>query len=166
MITIKETFSITEKLIFDALILTQQLNEQLHLEATALKKRQLSDSIETIAVSKKLLVSKLEQIHHQLSRILATENLPNNPQGLTDYFHRARTAQLAVAKTEKNWQSIQFISAESKTLNEQNGASLDLLARHTQRSLQILKGKSPITTTYGPDGASKSDTYTRTLVLA
>lgn len=163
---IEKTYPFTEKLILDALILAEQLNQQLNQEADALKKIQHPESIDFIAANKKQLVIKLEQFNIQLGRILATENLPGNPQGLEDYFQRAESANLSTAVARKNWQSIQLICAESKILNEQNGASIDLLARHTKRSLQILKGKPQFANTYGPDGITKSDSYARTLVLA
>jgi flagella synthesis protein FlgN len=98
--------------------------------------------------------------------VLATENLPNSQQGMADYFQRAETANLVTLEAKKNWASIKLISAESKILNEQNGASLELLARHTTRSLLILKGKPLFTATYGRDGISKSESYTRSLTVA
>lgn len=166
MIIIEKTFPITEKLIQDALSLAQQLNEELNQEADTLKKAPHSDSIELIAAKKKQLVTKLEQFNSQLGQVLATENLPNSQQGLSDYFHRATAANLPTEKVANNWEAFRFIIAESKNLNDQNGASIDLLARHTKRSLQILKGKSQFATTYGPDGTTHSETYHRTLVFA
>jgi flagella synthesis protein FlgN len=163
---IEKTYPLTEKLIFDALILTEQLYRLLHQEADALKKTQHAESINLIAGNKKQLVAKLEQVNSQLVRVLASENLPNSQQGLADYFQRAETANLSAAESIKNWQSIQLLCAESKILNEQNGASLELLARHTKCAVQILKGKPQFANTSGPDGATQSDSYTRTLVLA
>jgi flagella synthesis protein FlgN len=163
---IEKTFPITEKLIFDALQLTQELYQQLDLEADALKKTHNSESIIKIAANKKQLVAKLELFNSQLGQVLATETLSNSQQGLTDYFNRAKAANFSTEEAIKNWTSIRAISTSSKVLNEQNGAGLDLLARHTKRSLQILKGKAQFANTYGPDGAAKNDTYTRTLSMA
>jgi len=163
---IEKTYPFTEKLISDALILAEQLHQQLNREAEALKKTQHPESIDFIAANKKQLVAKLEQFNTQLGRILATENLPGNQQGVEVYFQRAESANLSTTTAKNNWRSIQLTCSESKHLNEQNGASLDLLARHTKRSLQILKGKPQFANTYGPDGTTKSDSYARTLVLA
>ena len=163
---IEKTFPITEKLIFDALQYTQELYQQLDLEADALKQTHNSDAIAKIAANKKQLVAKLDLFNSQLSQILATETLPNSQQGLTDYFNRAHAANFSTEDAIKNWASVRTISANSQALNEQNGASLDLLARHTKRSLQVLKGKSQFTNTYGPDGSEKNDTYTRSLSMA
>lgn len=166
MTIIEKTFPVTEQLILDALVLAKQLYQQLHQEADALKKVRHTESINIIAANKKQLVAKLEQFNSQLGRVLTIENLPNSQQGLADYFQRAEAANLSTAESAKNWQAIQFICSESKILNEQNGASIELLTRHTKRSLQILKGKPQFAHTYGPDGITRSDTYTRTLVLA
>jgi flagellar biosynthesis protein FlgN len=166
MIMIEKTFPITEKLILDALNLAEQLYLQLNKEAETLKQPQHTESIQLIANSKKQLVAKLEHFNSQLVRVLSSENLPNNQQGLAEYFKRAEAANFAIHEATKNWEAIRIISIKSKILNDQNGASLDILARHTKSSLQILKGKPQFANTYGPDGARKSDTYTRTLVLA
>jgi flagellar biosynthesis protein FlgN len=163
---IDKTYPFTEKLIADALILAEQLYQELNQEADALKKLQHPDLIGSIATNKKQLVTDLEQFNIQLGKILATENLPCDQQGLENYFQRAEAANLTTAISIINWQSIQSICAKSKILNERNGASLELLARHTKRSLQILKGKPQFTSTYGPDGITKSDSYARTLVMA
>lgn len=163
---IEKTYPLTEKLILDALILAQQLNRQMHLEAAALMKSRYADSIDSIAANKKKLVAKLEQFGSQLNRILSAENLPSDQQGLADYFQRAEAANFSTAESQKNWAELLSICAESKRLNEQNGACLELLARHAKSALQILKGKPQFANTYGPDGAPLSNSHTHTLVLA
>ena len=163
---IEKTFPLVEKLIVDALTNAGQLLEQLNQEADALKTIQQTESIDRIAANKKLLVSKLEQFNVDLGRILASENLPGNQQGIDEYFIRAAAANLCTEPSASHWQSIRTLCAASKVLNEQNGASIDLLNRHTKRSLQILKGKPQHTSTYGPDGITQSDSYARTLVMA
>jgi flagella synthesis protein FlgN len=56
------------------------------------------------------------------------------------------------------------LCTECKLLNEQNGASIDILARNNKRTLHILKGKSEIVTSYGRDGAVISEFQNSTLV--
>lgn len=163
---IHKTYPFTEKLIVDALTLAEQLHQQLHQEAYALKKAQHAESIDFIAANKRQLAAKLEQFNSQLGRVLTSENLPHSQQGLADYFLRAEAANLPTTEARKKWETIRTLCAESKVLNEQNGASLELLARHTKRSLQILKGTPQFSNTYGPDGTAQNDSYTRTLVLA
>jgi len=161
---IEKTWPITEKLILNALHLTEQLYEQLTREADTLKHPPHTELINDIATHKKQLVMQLEQFNTQCGQILATEKLPNNQEGIKTYFQRAENSGLRAVESINNWAQIQFICAECRTLNEQNGAGIELLAYHTKRSLHILKGKSLLSSTYGPDGTAQSDPFTHTLI--
>lgn len=165
MTMIEKTWSITEKLILNALHLTEQLYQQLIQEADTLKTPSAMDLINPIAANKKQLVIQLEQFNVQCGQLLTTENLPNSPEGIKDYFQRAEAIGLPVTEAINNWAKIQSLCSECRTLNEQNGASIELLAYHTKRSLHILKGKPQGSNTYGSDGITQSDTFTRTLIL-
>jgi len=101
----------------------------------------------------------------QCGQILATEKLPDNQEGIKEYFQRAEAAGLSTVESTSHWAKIQSICSECRTLNEQNGASIELLAYHTKRSLHILKGKPHSSNTYGPDGTTQSDPFTHTLIL-
>ena len=162
---IEKTWPITEKLILNALHLTEQLYQQLTDEADTLKKPLHSELINTIAANKKQLVMQLEQFNMQCGQVLATEDLPNNQEGIKGYFQRAKAAGLATVEVSGHWAKIQSLCSECRTLNEQNGASIELLSYHTKRSLHILKGKPQGSNTYGPDGATQSDPFTHTLIL-
>lgn len=162
---IKKTWLLAEKLILNTLYLTRQLHQQLNQEAEALRKSPHAELINDIAANKKHLVTQLGQFNLQCGQILATEKLPNNQEGLKEYFQRAEFAGLPIAESITNWAQIQFICSECRTMNEQNGASIELLSYHTKRSLHILKGKPPGSNTYGPDGAAQSDPFTHTLIL-
>jgi flagella synthesis protein FlgN len=161
---IEKTWPITEKLILNALHLTGRLYQQLAQEADTLKKPLHTELINTIAANKKQLVMQLEQFNIQCGQILATVKLPNNQEGIKEYFQRAKTAGLPAAESINNWAHIQSTCSECRNLNEQNGASIELLAYHTKRSLHILKGKTHSSNTYGPDGATQSDPFTHTLI--
>ncbi len=162
---IKQTYPIAEQLIFNALQLAQQLLQELIRELDALKKPQQAELITQIAAGKKQLVVQLEQFNLQLAQVLATETLPNNQQSIGEYFKRAELAGLLTAESVANWTQLIRVCAECRDLNEQNGAGIDLLSRHTKRSLDILKGKSESANTYGADGSSQSDRHTHSLIL-
>lgn len=162
---IEKTWPITEKLILNALHLTRQLYQQLTREADILRKPPHTEALTNIAANKKQLVMQLEQFNMQCGQILVTEKLPNNQEGIKDYFQRAEAAGLPTAESINNWAQIQSICSECRILNEQNGASIELLACHAKRSLHILKGKAHTSNTYGPDGATQSDPFIHTLIL-
>jgi flagellar biosynthesis protein FlgN len=164
MSLIEQTFPIMEKLILNALQLAEQLHQQLTQETEALKHIQDAELIDTIAANKRQLVAQLEQFSQQLGQVLATEQLPNHQDGVQAYFQRTEAAGLSNVELTGNWAKLMSFCAECRALNEQNGASIELLARHTNRSLHILKGKSQTTMTYGPDGSTRSDNFTRPLI--
>lgn len=161
---IKQTYPITEQLILNALQLAQQLYQELNREADALKNLHQAELISSIATNKKQLVVQLEQFNTQIAQVLATEKLPNDQGSIKEYFNRAETAGLSTAESAGNWTQLMLVCAECRNLNEQNGAGIDLLSRHTKRSLDILKGKPEFANTYGSDGSAQSDRYSRTLI--
>ncbi|MGZ5011185.1 MAG: flagella synthesis protein FlgN [Methylobacter sp.] len=161
---IKQTHPITEQLILNALQLAQQLRQELNREADALKNLHQAELISSIAANKKQLVMQLEQFNTQIAQVLTTEKLPNDQDSIREYFNRAEVAGLSTAESIGNWTQLMLVCAECRNLNEQNGAGIDLLSRHTKRSLDILKGKPEFTNTYGSDGSTQSDRYSRTLI--
>jgi flagella synthesis protein FlgN len=161
---IEKTYPITEKLIVNALQLANELHAELNCEADALKKTHHAEVINDIAANKKQLVAQLEQFNAQLAQVLETEKLPNNQNSMREYFNRGEAAGLSMAETIENWMELMLVCAECKTLNDQNGAAIDLLSRHTKRSLDILKGKTEISNTYGADGSTQSDRHTHRLI--
>lgn len=164
MTMIEKTYPIAEKLLTGAVQLVEQLQRQLSHEADALSQQQSADLINTIAATKKQLVIQLEQFNKQLAQVLETEQLPNTQGGILSYLQRAEASGQHTDDSRNNWAQIKAIAAACKALNEQNGAGIDLLARHTQRSLHILKGKPQMSHTYGPNGLSQSEFFSHSLI--
>jgi len=163
-IMINKTYPITEKLLRNGLSTSLKLLELLTSESDSLKKNADSTTISIIAVHKKETVTELDQFSKQLTQVLATEKLQMTPSGVSEYFKKAETINLDTSNSSSIWKEIISISKQSRMLNERNGASINLLAQHTQRSLQILKGKSQQATTYGPDGSTYSERLSHSLV--
>ena len=161
---INKTYPITEKLLSNGLNLSLKLLDLLTKEADNLKQNAGSVSISNIASSKKETVSQLEQFSKQLTQVLATEKLHLTPSDIAEYFKKAETVNLNTSSSTNLWKEIISISKQCRLLNEKNGASINLLAQHTQRSLHILKGKSQQATTYGPDGSTYSERFSHSLV--
>ncbi len=161
---IEKTYPIAEQLILNALQLAQQLQLELNREADALKKTQQAELINAIAASKKQLVAQLEQFNAQLAQVLATEKLANNQDSIKEYFKRGETAGLSTELASGNWVQLMQVCAECRSLNEQNGAGIDLLSRHTKRSLDILKGKPEFANTYGANGITQSERHSHSLI--
>jgi len=161
---INKTYPITEKLLKTGLNLSSKLLNLLTTEAESLKHHSDSKVISNIAFNKKETVSQLDQFSKQMSQVLATEKLTMSPSGIEEYLQKAQAINLNTQVSTNLWQEIITISKQCKLLNEKNGASINLLAQHTQRSLQILKGKSQQATTYGRDGSTYSERLSHTLI--
>ncbi len=162
---IENTWAIVDKLVLNILFLSKQLLQQLTQEAEILKSAPQPGELDNCTSNKKQLISRLEEFNQQFSRVLTTEKLPNDQSGMNEYFQKAALAGLPTTETVNNWQQIQLICTECKVLNEQNGASIELLSHHAKRSLDILKGNTRGAHTYGRDGVSKSDPLTHSLTF-
>jgi len=161
---INKTYPIAEKLLKTGVNLSAKLLTLLTTEAESLKHNADSNTISTIALNKKETVSQLDKFSKQMTQVLATEKLKMSPNGIMEYFSKAKAVNLNITNSINLWQEILSISKQCKLLNEKNGASINLLALHTQRSLQIIKGKSQQATTYGRDGSTYSERLSHTLV--
>ncbi len=161
---INKTYPIAEKLLNTGLNLSSKLLNLLTTEAESLKQQTDSTVISNIAHNKKETVSQLDLFSKKMSQVLATEKLQMSPSGIEEYFKKAKSVNLNISRSTTLWQEILSISRQCKLLNEKNGASINLLAQHTHRSLQIIKGKSQQATTYGRDGSTYSERLSNTLI--
>lgn len=162
---IEKTYPVTEQLVTNALQLAQQLLQELNQEADILKNPgQPTELLSNIAGNKRQLVEQMEQFNSHLSQVLNLEKLPNSQEGMNEYFKRAEAANLQTTNLVGNWTQLMQICADCRDLNEQNGASIDLLSRHAKRSLDIIKGKPETASTYGSNGRTQSERHIRTLI--
>lgn len=161
---IEKTFPIAEKLLSNGLKLTQKLFELLNAEYEQLKAKGDPTTIASLAAHKKDVVAQLEQFAKQLAQVLATEKLLISQEGIQNYLAKAKASGINIGESHRCWLDIAALTKTCRTLNEKNGASIDLLSRHTQRTLQVLRGKSQLATTYGPDGSTRSELFSHTLI--
>ena len=161
---IEKTYPVAIKLAKNGLIHTQELFQLLSKETSVLNKLNAPDLLAHIAAEKQLLVSQLNQFTQQLGQILNTEKLLLSHDGIRDYLEKARNSGLKATELSQYWLEITELSKKCQELNEQNGASIDLLTRHNQRSLQIIKGTANSVNTYGPDGSASAEHYRNSLI--
>ena len=161
---IDKTFPIAEKLLANGVKLTEKLFELLHAEYEQLQRKTDPVAISVLANNKKETVLQLEQFTKQLGQVLATEKQPFNQEGIMGYMAKAKAANINIAGPLQHWLEIAELSQKCRALNEQNGASIDLLSRHTLRSLRVLRGQSQLASTYGPDGSTRSELFSHTLI--
>jgi flagella synthesis protein FlgN len=161
---IEHTFPIAEQLISNALQLAQRLYNQLTQEADSLIRTPQADFINAVASNKRELVVQLDMFNKQLEQILVAEQLPPSPDGVNAYFQMVAIAGLPSDTAKTGWEQLMRLCTDCKNLNEQNGASIEMLARNNKRTLHILKGKTENVTSYGRDGAVISDFSNNTFV--
>jgi flagella synthesis protein FlgN len=160
---IHKTHPLATKLIATALENTQQLHQLLNEESILLKAKSQTQTLNLIVQKKNALVAQLNTFTNQVEQLLASEKL-NKQDGMIQYFTIAQQANIDTTESLSNWQKLTELSKTCRTLNEQNGASIHILNQHTQRILNILKGKPQTINTYGRDGGVESNLYSRTLV--
>lgn len=162
MSLIDQTFPIADKLIANGLQLSERLYRELLHEEMLLKQSPQPEQLDTITGQKQPLIQELNLFSKQIGQILETEKLPNDRAGILAYLDLASQAGLNVAKVNEEWRTLIETTEKCRFLNEQNGAAIELLLRHTRQSLNILKGKPQTTSTYGPDGNTQSDMFSGT----
>ena len=161
---IAKTFPIAEKLLNNGLMAAQSLLELLQAEADILSKKIDAEALLQVVAKKKAVVQLLEEFAKQLGQVLATEKLLADHQGMALYLAKAESYGINIGDTRSCWANITVLSKKCRVLIEQNGAGIDLLSRHTQRALEIIKGKSPLISTYGRDGAARSEQFSHRLI--
>lgn len=161
---IEHTFPIAEQLVANALQLAQRLYQQLSQESESLIRTPQASFLSTVANNKRELVTQLDLFNKQLEQILTAEQLPYSSDGVNAYFQLVEISGVSANALKTNWGKLIQLCNDCKHLNEQNGASIDILARNNQRTLHILKGKSENITSYGRDGAVISDFQNNTFV--
>ncbi len=145
--------------------ISSQLNDTLNQEKATLTS---NDSEQLLALSKKkkALVSNLEKQTKTTHIFLKNMNINQGLYGLSDFFSQIKPS---VEKTSLHgkWLNIQALSDDNKKLNNANGSIIELNRRHTQRSLDVLRGQTSTTnSTYGSDGQTLKSKISRNISVA
>jgi len=129
--------------------LTKYNNEE--LSTIIDKKKELSLFIEnqTRTMHKHLIKMGIKKGIYGLQNHLETRPKPDDNQTL------------------KLWLSIEILLKKNKTLNEGNGAIVELNRKHTLRSLDVLRGQTgtQANETYGSDGYTQKEKITRNISI-
>lgn len=120
-------------------------------EADALDTRS-SSSLENIADEKEQIIKHINHLTHQQNEFLGKFNLSGQKEGLATYLEQATKNDRLFAELTNYWTKVTEMLEQCQQLNQQNGARIELFNRHTERSLDILRGQSHLPYTYGPTG--------------
>lgn len=119
----------------------------LQIEKIALKKNHYDELI-NIVEDKKKLSDKIEEINQSMVSYLASKNLPDSPQALSNYLKRLPSLQSTLLS--KQWQNIVELLTTAENLNIQNGLVIMGTKANTERLIDILLGRIR-TGVYGKD---------------
>ena len=142
-----------------------QLNSTLKKEHAVLK---LKDSQQLLELSdeKKALVTHLENHTKTTHIFLRNMNINKGLYGFSDALSSLAPGGIKTL-LEKAWSNIQALAEDNKKLNQINGSIIELNRRHTQRSLDVLRGQASTTTsTYGADGHAANSKVSRNISIA
>lgn len=144
--------------------LSSQLNDVLNQEQVVLKSNDSQQLLE-LSKTKKALVSNLEKQTKTTHIFLRNMNISQGLYGLSGFLPQIKSSD---EKTLVNdaWLNIQALSDENKKLNNTNGSIIELNRRHTQRSLDVLRGQiSTPNSTYGSDGQTMKTKVSRNISI-
>jgi flagellar biosynthesis protein FlgN len=145
--------------------LSSQLNDTLTQEQASLSS---NDSQQLLALSKdkKALVSNLEKQTKTTHVFLINMSIKQGLYGLSDFFSQIKPS-LEKTSLHDAWLNIQALSEENKKINNANGSIIELNRRHTQRSLDVLRGQTSTTnSTYGSDGQAMKTKTSQNISVA
>ena len=145
--------------------LSSQLNDTLNQERASLSAND-SEQLFELTKKKKALVSNLEKQTKTTHIFLKNMDINQGLYGLSDFFSHIKPS---VEKTSLHnaWLNIQTLSDDNKKLNNANGSIIELNRRHTQRSLDVLRGQTNTTnSTYGSDGQAMKSKISRNISVA
>ena len=160
---IDKTHAITIQLVETALENTKVLFQLLTKEASLLKTKTQPHKLEALTKQKNEVIALLTTFSKQVEQILLSEKLTKE-QGMDAYFDIANKAEIDTSASYKNWQELVEVSKKCRSINEQNGACLHILNKHSLRVLDVLKGKDPTVTTYSKSGHAKSSNSSSTTI--
>ncbi len=144
---------------------SSQLNDVLKKEQDILKSND-SQELLTLSKEKKALVSSLESHTKTTHIFLRNMNINKGLYGLSDFLSQIKQGETKTRLTDL-WLNIQSFADTNKKLNDINGSIIELNRRHTQRSLDVLRGQTGSTTsTYGADGQTMKGKTSNNLSIA
>lgn len=146
--------------------LNQRLNQSLLEESLVLKQSLSAETLNTIAAQKTHLVTELNQKTTVLTNLIGSSSMSKIGIDIKAYIKGLTISNSVKNELASAWLSIEDSLTSNQSLNEQNGATLELLSRHQRRRLQILSGQNPTTQTYGPDGVTHYGQSSKALASA
>ena len=137
------------------------LHQLLEQERDALAARRI-DQIKALAEKKKDSVNRIQKQTSLSNGFLESSHLPGGGSGLETFFAQLDDDNPATRELREYRRKIGEYLNKCKALNESNGASIELMNRHTHRAIDILKNPGNQShNTYGPDGSPQKTPATR-----
>lgn len=155
MLSMNDAHAIAAELFETIHSLTRQLLTVLESEACALSARHHGE-LEALATEKRTIAANLEKATARQQALLQSLGLPDSKDGIVMLLARLSGEGMAVTELYACWEQVHAFSKRCQSLNQSNGASIELLHRHFTRALRILYGQISPANTYGPDGTEKT----------
>lgn len=131
------------------------LHNLLLQESQALKAR-VAEEIAALALKKQNSVDSIVHQTELQNRFFESRQIPNGEAGLEYLLGKLDKENPDLGELRSYQKKIREDLKRCKTLNERNGASIELMNRHTRRALDILRSGGNPAQTYGPDGNTRN----------
>jgi flagella synthesis protein FlgN len=119
--------------------------------------------LEQTTKAKESLAERINGLTADQQDLFKRHNLPTGRGGIDRLFAVLPSSPQVDAFRDK-WSKIKELAEQCNEINLHNGAYIALLSQHTQRSLDVLHGRSQSEFVYGRDGARHRPTATRKLL--
>ncbi len=125
-------------------------------EADALDTRSSAD-LKNITKEKESIIDQINVLTQQQNSFLSQHGMSDQKDGMAASLEQMINIDPQLGELKTYWIKISDRMTKCHQLNQQNGARIELLNCHAQRSLEILKGQSNLPYTYGPTGMKQKD---------
>ena len=127
------------------------MHDLLQQECHALTNRIVAE-IESVALKKQSSVDRILDRTELQRRFFESKQIANGEAGLERFLERFDTQNPDLVELRNYQKKIREYLEQCKKLNVCNGASIELLNRHTRRTIDVLRNAGNPAHTYGPDG--------------
>lgn len=129
--------------------LAQQLATILETERNALTQSDGAELDQCIR-AKQPLIKQLEQLGRQRDLILKTAGFPSGKQGIQAFI--VNQTDMEATALNKLLSQLKLEAARCREHNQINGGIVNVNRQYLQRALNILRGRDPEISAYGPGG--------------
>lgn len=117
-------------------------------------------NLQKLTIQKTEIIREMSELGNIRHNILVSAGYEPQKIGMQEWLNSAADSEVSVI-----WTEILSLAKSAKELNDTNGLLINRHLTRNQNTLNVLQGALPGAGFYGPDGQSKLQAATRSLVI-